>query len=448
MAFSRMSAARERRGAMMSSWPSGWGWNDPAAIPPPGLFNSQRAGVPVTPHTVLQVGIVHRCVEVITNAIIQMGNPQAYRTNLDKDSRPFRVYIANQPNILTNTFGNVSQTEGVTQTLTSMALFGEAFWFTLTRDFYGFPAQLEVLNPLFVTVNVDPNTMAPLYYYGTGLNKKALPTEDVTHIKGLTMPGARRALSAIEYEGPAFAIALAALDYGSRWFAQGASPSFLLTTDQRVGKDEIQRIAEKFLVEHSGLQSAHLPLVVDSGMKVEKLGATPDEAEFIGTLDYIRQDIAGYFGLPPHLVGNQVGGDNWGKGLEEMNFAFIDYTLSGYIMRLNEAYTGLLPRGQYASLDETTLARANAADRAREVQTLRTATVMTPNEIRRDYYSLPPLDGGDAIDSPLASNVATGSTSASGVEAGTNTTEASAPASATGDDTSAQATDDPSQAAS
>lgn len=363
--------------------------------------------MPVTPHTVLQLGVVHRCIEVLVNAHIQMGDPQAYKVLLDKDNRTYRQYLPAQPQILTRTWGNVSQTEGVTQTVASMALFGEAFWYTLTRDFYQYPTSLEVLNPLFLTVNQDKKTGAAEYYYGTGVDRVKLESENVTHIKGLTMPGARRALSTVEYESISFALALAALDYGSRWFAQGASPSFLLTTEQRVGKDEVKRIAETFLVEHSGLQSAHLPLVVDSGMKVERISSTPDEAQYIGTLEYVRQEIAGYFGIPPHLIGSAGDqGGVWGKGLEEMNFSLIDYTLSGYTARLNEAYSGLLPRTTSAVLNDRSLKRANATDRAKEIQQLRTGTVMTPNEIRRDYYQLPPLEGGDSLDTPLASNTA------------------------------------------
>ena len=390
---------------MMGSFPNGWGWNDPSAIPPPGLYSQQRAGVPVTPHTVLQIGVVHRCLEVIVNSIIQMGNPQAYTLQQDKDNRNYRTYSPNQPAVLTNTWGLNNQTEGTTRTVASLGLFGEAFWYVLSRNYLQFPTALEVLNPLFLVVN-QAEDGGPQYFYGTGVNRVELEREDVFHIQGLTMPGARRSLSTVEYESISFALALAALDYGSRWFAQGASPSFILTTEQRIGKDEVKRIAETFLVEHGGLQSAHLPLVVDSGLKVDRISSTPDEAQYLGTLEYVRQEIAGYFGIPSHLIGSTGDSNLWGKGLEEANFSLIDFTLSGYTARINEAYTNLLPRGTYAALDDRALARANSADRAHEVTSIRTATIMTPNEIRRDYYSLPPATGGDNLDAPLASNVA------------------------------------------
>ena len=392
---------------MMLGSPNGWGWNDPAAIPPPGLNSQSRAGVPVTPHTVMQIGVVHRCVEVLVNSVLQMGNPQAYRLLQDKDNRAYRSYLASQPGILTNTWGRLEQSEGSTQTIVSMAMFGEAFWYTISRDFYQFPNVVEVLNPVFLVVNQDKNTGMPVYFYGTGVNRVELAYEDVKHIRGLTMPGARRALSTVEYESMSFAIALAAMEYGSRWFSQGASPSYLLSTDQKLGKDEVKRIAEMFLVEHSGLQAAHLPLVLDSGMQAHKISSTPDEAQFLGTLEHARQEIGGYFGVPAHLIGSTGDtGGVWGKGIEEANFGFSDFTLSGYTTRLNEAYSSMLPRGQSAAINSRALQRANAADRAKEVQAIRTGTIMTPNEVRRDYYDLGPVVGGDVLDAPLASNIA------------------------------------------
>lgn len=403
-----MKRAREQRGAMMNSWPSGYGLNDPSAIPPPGLYNQQRAGVPVTPHTVLQLGVVHRCLEVIVNSILQMGNPRAFRWINDKDNQPYRAFLgAAQPAVLGNTWGNLTQSEGTTRSLISMSLFGEAFWYTLTRDFYQFPSSLEVINPMFMTVNEDENHN-PIYFYGSGVNRVQLESENITHIQGLTMPGARRSLSAIEYESPSFALALAAVEYGSRWFAQGASPSFLLSTESKLNKDEVKRIAETFLTEHSGLQAAHLPLVLDSGLKAQKISSTPDEAQYLGTLEYVRQEIAGFFGIPPHLIGSTGGdtGGTWGKGVEESNYSMIDFTLSGYTTRLEEAYTSLIPRGQFVTLDESNLLRANAADRAKEITAVRLNTVKTINEIRRDTYGYPPIPGGDVLDAPLASNIA------------------------------------------
>lgn len=434
---------RENRSNSMSSFPSGWGWNDPAAIPPPGLFQMQRAGVPVTAHTSLQIDAVFSSLRVITNSIIKMGDPIAWQRKLDKDNWAYRQWLNPQPQILTDTWGRAPQTgqglwqfDGMSRTVVSMALFGEAFWYTLTRDRFQNPTALEVLHPAFVSVEKGKDAQGNFdgsieYWYGSGVKKVQLPTADVTHIPFITLPGATRGLSAIEYGGINFALALAAMEYGQRWFSQGASPSFLLSTDAKLGQEQIERIAQKFLIEHSGLQAAHLPLVVDSGMQVHKIGSTPDEAQYLGTLQYARECIAGFFGLPSHLIGGDSDkGMLWGKTIQEQGIQLIDFTLSGYVVRLQEAFSSMLPKGQYAHLDESIIKTANEVDTAKTILALRTATSMTQNEIRAKFLHLPPIEGGDNLDAPLASNIKLGllAEDESGADDGMGATGAVGPA--------------------
>lgn len=314
---------------------------------------------------------VFTSLRVISNAIIKMGNPRAYVEELTNDNEPYRVWLPQQPRILTRTFGpKVWNYDGRRRTVISLALFGEAFWLTLVRNsladpraqgnpgLVGYPKVIEVLHPAFVDVKVDPKSGEPEYWYGTGVNKRLLPIEDVTHIPFMALPGATRGLSSIEYGGIAFALAIAAMEYGQRWFSQGASPSFTITTDQKLGQEEVERIAQKFLIQHSGLAAAHLPLVLDSGMKPQKISSTPDEAQYLGTLEYARNCIAAYFGLPAHLAGGTAEKANaWGKTIEETGIQLEDFTLSGYVVPLNEAHSSLLPDDEYAAFDESMIRR-------------------------------------------------------------------------------------------
>ena len=393
--------APEKRSGMMAAWPNGWGWNDPAAIPPPGLYSQQRAGVPVTVHTAMQVDSVYTSLRVLSNAVIKLGCPRGYTEALDADNRPYRKWLPVQPPILTQTYGpSVFQFDGTARTVVSMALFGEAFWYILERDRLGYATCVEVLNPAFVEIKRDGSI-----WYGTGTARVQLDWDNVVHIPFLSMPGAQRGLNSIEYAGVAYALALAAMEYGQRWFAQGASPSYLLSTDQKLGQEEVRRIAEKFLIEHSGLQAAHLPLVVDSGLKVDKIQSTPDEAQYLGTLEYARRVIAAYFGLPTHLVGGTADGGNvWGGTVEQQAIQMVAFTLSGYTVRLNEAWSRLLPEGEAAALDEERLIVSDAASMAKFIQMVRLTGVQTQNELRVGHFHLPPRDGGDALLAPLNSN--------------------------------------------
>jgi HK97 family phage portal protein len=404
-----ISRLRESRSSgVMASYPNGYGLTDPTAIPPPGLASMQRAGVPVTVKTTLQVDTVYTALRVITNAIIRMGDPYCYTNGHTDDNKPYEVIEKVQPDVLSNCFVNKFQFEGISQSVVSMAIFGEAFWYVLTRDTLQYPKRIEVLNPALVDIKKNKNTGEQETWYGSGTGRTLLAQENVVHIPFLTLPGAARGLDAVTYGGMAFALALAAVEYGSRWFSQGASPSYILSTEQKLGTDEVKRIANQFLVDHAGLQAAHLPLVVDSGLKVNKVQSTPDEAQYLQTLQYARSQIAAWFGLPDHLVGGDADKGTWGKSLEEVISQFLDFTISGYVSRLNAAFSSLLPKGKYAKFDETAIRRANALDQAALILALRQTQVATPDDIRVDQMGWSPLPNGEGsvMNTPLASNVA------------------------------------------
>ena len=249
-----------------------------------------------------------------------------------------------------------------------------------------------------------------MYLYGSGVNRRLLDPDDVIHIPFMAMPQARRALSSVEYAGVAGALAMAAYEFGSMWFAQGASPSFLLSTDQKLGQAEVERIAQKFAIEHSGLQSAHLPLVLDSGLKADKIVSTPNDSQYLQTLEYARNVIASWFGIPGSLLGNALERQTPMPAgtAEEETERFLQYTLSGYTIPLEEAYASLLPDGQLVAFDDSQLLRPNAAALAELVLNVRQSNTMLIDEIRTRWFGLGPLpDGqGQIALAPLASNTA------------------------------------------
>lgn len=406
--------------------PSSWAYTDPAAIPPHGWgLGQQRAGVLVTPHTMLTVDVVYMALRVISNNVISMGNLHAYTEKFDANSgHTYKQFMENQPAILTNTFGGGSlgglagtmmQCTGMDRTIWSMALFNEAFWYVLERDRLERPATIEVLHPAFMEVKVEDSKVK--FIYGSGSNRAELNPWNTIQIPMKSLPAARRALSPTDYAGVAGALAMAAYEFGSSWFSQGAAPSFILSTDQKLGKDEIDRIAQKFLIEHSGLQQAHLPLVLDSGVKADKALNTPDEAQFLETLEYSRQCLGSWFGIPaskmPNALQRQPAAPPHTRQEEQMSFA-LD-TLSGYTVPLEEVHSALVPdEGVKARFEKSLLSEPDSQFLAQEIQALRMTQVATINDGRVRKLGWAPIEGGDDVNAPFASNVAPGQTGQTG----------------------------------
>jgi HK97 family phage portal protein len=390
---------------------------DPSAIPPPGLGSMSKAGVLVTAHSLLGLDVVFTSLRLITNAILKMGDPYGYVEDYSDENVPYRKRQRGRPPILAETFGGVVfQYDGRRKTLMSMALFGEAFWYVLARDRLARPEAVEVLHPAYLEIKKNSATGEVEYLYGSGFDRKKLDPDDLIHIPFMSLPQSLRALNPIEYMAVSGALAMAAYQFGSSWFSQGASPSFLMETDQKLGQAEVERIASKFVVEHSGLQSAHLPLVLDSGLKAKKVMASPDEAQYLQTLEYSRNVCASWFGtdeLIPNALQRQTPPP--AHTAQERMQRFVTLTCSGYIVPLEESYGSLLPGEEKAGFDESQLLTPDPQFQAERIEKLRQAQVGSPNQLRvRELGWEPSADPeADQIIQPLASNVAPSQTDGS-----------------------------------
>jgi len=384
----------------------------------------QRAGVLINEHNMLMVDVVFTALRIISNNIIKLGNMRAYKEKLSPDNIPYKVWQAKSPDLLVETWGGpkqMLQSTGMNRTIFSMALMGEVFWYVVLRDEMQMPWVLDVLNAAFLEIKNDPLTGDPIYFYGSGNSRVKLDPADIIHIPFKSLPAARRALNPVEYASIASALALAAYEFGSTWFSQGASPDFILTTDAKLGQEEVNRIAQKFLIEHGGPQQAHLPLVLDRGLKATKVMASPDEAQYLNSLEYARSVVASWFGIPADAVANtlqRVSPPPVGSRQESAQ-DFLQNCLSGYIVPLEEAMTSLLPVGIGAAWDEGKLTRPNAMAQADRITALRTSNVMSINEIRSRELGLCPVEGGDEVLAPLASNVSPQQTAAAAAPAQT-----------------------------
>lgn len=405
----------------MRSLGSGLGWGgvltDPAAIPPYPGYGQTVAGLPINAHSAMQVPAVFTAIRIISFTIGKLGDPYPYRWETDPSSGfRYRRPIDQDFPILSSTFGAdrgfLMNYDGRNRTTASMAMFGEAWWYETVRDARGGPEVIEPLNPLVLELKhqqVNGQTVRTVFY-GVGKDRVELDPSRLRHIPLLARPGDERGLSSLRYLGIAMGLALASLEFGSMFFAQGASPSFLLTSERPLPPAHARQIAEKFLVDHGGLSQSHLPLVLDNGLKAQKIQSTPDEAQFNQTLATAYGSIAAWFGIPLHWMGPDMERSNaYGPGAtEEMMRQFGATTLSGYITALEEAYSRLLPAGVFAGFDTSLLLQPDVQALASEITALRQAQVGSVNDLRVRKLRWPPSDdpAANQVMAPLASNVA------------------------------------------
>lgn len=364
-----------------------------------GSYGQMGAGIPVTEHSVMAIGAVYACVSIIGGALASLPfhlykRLAEGRERFDSDlwwlfnESPWPTWTA------------ASAWSFATQ---SIGLKGDGFWrIHRVSPFSNAIQGFEPYHPdrVFVIQEKGRN-----YYTVTNVNgtQETIDQDDMLHFPGIGFDG-RRSITPIRAAlRPAGGIALAADEFASAFFRNGARPDFALTTPGKLSQDAAQLLRTTWADRHSGPSNAHLPAVLSGGLDVKELTMSAEDAQLLSTRQFQVQDIARIFGVPPHMIGYTEKSTNWGSGIEQMSIGFVRYTLRRYIDAMaQEINRKIWPRSRIYFGEHNTDAlldgdsKAQAEYFAKALGGPGNQGWMTINEIRR-LKNLKPIDGGDKL---------------------------------------------------
>jgi HK97 family phage portal protein len=332
-----------------------------AALTPPSRSNT----IVVNEKTALSLVPVSRSISVLETAAMQIP-VEVFRAD-EKISAPMWLETPDIEN-------NVSQPEFIGTTIVHMALFGNAFW-KVTRGARGI-SNVKVLHPNTVSIIVDD--------YGNkmySINGMSIPATDMVHIKLWSKPGVYEYLG----EGPIqrhAQIITAALDlqhYADNWFRVAGIPTGILSTTEFLSED-VAKANKKAFVESQQERSV---AVLSSGLGYETISLNPEEAQFLENQKFIARQISNMFGVPSIYLGLSIEGQGmtYTNGNEDRNKLYED-GLQQYIVRIEQALTDLLPRGQKAKFNLTEFLRPNQLIRFQAYGLALDKRFMTVDEVR------------------------------------------------------------------
>lgn len=129
---------------------------------------------------------------------------------------------------------------------------------------------------------------------------------DVLHIKGLGFDGLR-GYSVISMARQSIGLGLAAQQFGATFFGNGAFPGLVASTEQKLEQPARDRIRESWQAMHQGPDKSHRMAILEGGLKVEKLTIPPDDAQFLETRQFQREEMCAYFNISPAMLGYGLG---------------------------------------------------------------------------------------------------------------------------------------------
>jgi HK97 family phage portal protein len=332
-----------------------------------GVANTapSREAVTVSPTTALSLVAVSRATSVLETAIMQIP-VNVYRGNT---ALPTPLWLET-PDIE----NQISQSEWLGTTLIHMAVYGNAFWH-ISRGPRGI-VNVTNLHPADVSVSVDET--GKIYYL---YKSKTYTSANIKHIKLWHNPSSTSLLG----EGPLQrhrSVLRSALDlhnYADNWFRQAAVPTGTLTTSEFLSADVAKQNKDAFVAS----QQERSVAVLSSGLKYDSISLNPEEAQFLENQKFITRQIAMMFGVPTMYLGMGIEGQGmtYVNGNEDRAKLFED-GLQQYIVRIQQAITDLLPRGQYAEFNLTEFLRPNVKTRYESYAIGLTNNFLTVPEVR------------------------------------------------------------------
>jgi hypothetical protein len=138
-------------------------------------------------------------------------------------------------------------------------------------------------------------------------------------------------------------------------------------------------------------------------MEFKAIGMTHKDAEFLESRKFSVNEIARWFGVPPHLISDVERSTSWGTGIEEQNLAFLIYSLLPDITLWEQAMRHTLilqPERFFAQFNVNALLRADTKTRYEVYQLAITNGILSPNECR-ELEERNPREGGDDYLTPM-----------------------------------------------
>ena len=301
--------------------------------------------------------------------------------------------IIRQPDIDSNEY------ELVHQIVASMALHGNAY-IHLDRDKRGEIIGLVPLHTYQMQVLPTGDQTGRKYLH---LGNE-IPAEDMIHLRWFTPPQSLVGVSPLIQSRNLIGIAMAMDRHLGQFYAEGATPSSVLETDQKLTNEQAQILKNTWSDTH---RRHRKPAVLSDGLKWRPITTSAADQQMIETREQLIRDIARIFRIPAHLILASGGDTQTYQNVEQASLNFLTHTITPWLRRVEIGLSRVLPAGTDIAFDTSSLLRTDALTRAR-VNTLNVQMgARTPNEVRQ-IEGLEPYEGGDTFNQALAGTVTAG----------------------------------------
>jgi len=345
------------------------------------------AGVHVSEERALNVAAVYTAVRVLAEDIASLPL-HLYMKDGDKrrraEWRPEYKLLNSRPNWYQTAY------ELRESLMAAVLLRGQAFC-EIERNARREPIALHFIEPTRVEVKQDLQSRR-LYFNVDQAGR--LEMEDVFYLKAFSTDGIH-GRGIVTQARESIGLSAATERFGADYFGNGANPGGVLETDKQIrDNDAIERLRDSWNQRHQGRAGGIA--VLEDGMKYRQIGIPPEDSQFLETRKFQVNEIARWFRIPPHLLGDLERATF--SNIEEQSLEYVKYTLRPWLVRIEQsAAMQLLPEGAqeayYFEHMTDALLRGDIESRYNAYAIGRQNGWLSANDIRKKENMNPIADG-------------------------------------------------------
>ena len=361
-----------------------------------------HAGVPISNETSLQLSTVFACIRNISEDIAKVPL-KVYRKTGDGKGRIENHIVS----YLLNYQPNPEMTAmDFRQVMTANCLGWGNAYAEIERDVYYKPIALWPLFPRKVTPRRLATGAIVYEVLQDDGSTKNVASDYMFHMKGLGDDGLV-GYNVIQFARESLGLAKAAETFGATYFGNNTVLGGTLTHPENLSQAAQDRLLKNIKERHQGPEKAHNLLILEEGMKFERMIIAPEESQFLETRQFSIPEICRWFRMPPHKVHDLTRATF--SNIEHQDLEYVKDCLSAWFRRWEQSIWWKLltdeekSSGYYAEHTIEGLLRGDIKSRYSSYQVAlgnnNNPGFMTVNEVR-SLENLNPVDGGDDLFTP------------------------------------------------
>ena len=246
-------------------------------------------------------------------------------------------------------------------------------------------------------VEFDDNSGRLIY---STLYNGDIDEDDILHYKRLSDNGVW-GKNIVNYSADLLGMALSGQKYGKNFYENGAQYDVVLSHPSTLSKTAQERLRKDVDDSRNApvgqTKELQRTMVLDEGMKIEKLSFSPEESSFIESQKWNSQSVCGLNRIPLEMIGITENSNN--SISEQSILNYVKFGLTPWLKMMEEENDYKLFRKSeqgtyYTKSNMSAILRGDLAARTEAYAKLFDRGIYNGNEIR-DLEDQPHYDGGD-----------------------------------------------------